>query len=231
MVGRRSLLAVIACAACAMALAQEPPAGDQPATEAVTADAVPVPPPPPAPALVNVILHTTMGDIAVALEIDRAPLTVKNFLHYVDTKRYDGGTFYRAVAIGDEGKYGMLQGGIRANPKKVFAPVPHESPQVTGLSHVDGAISMARFAPGTAKAEFFIVMGNLTSLDGKPDGSDPGYAVFGHVTSGLELAHQILGHATRSDCWQGIRNGGPDAGPAGEDTDCATGGITTRGAT
>jgi peptidyl-prolyl cis-trans isomerase A (cyclophilin A) len=144
---------------------------------AVAQEPVPEPPaPPPVYALVNVVLHTSMGDITVALEKDRAPLTVKNFLHYVDTKRYDGATFYRAVDVGDEGKYGMLQGGIRADPKKVFAPIPHESPLVTGLSHVDGAISMARFAPGTAKAEFFIVMGNLTSLDGKPDGRDPGAA-------------------------------------------------------
>jgi peptidyl-prolyl cis-trans isomerase A (cyclophilin A) len=176
----RALL-VICCLLSGVALAQETPAPE-------------TPPSPPAPtyALVNVVIHTSMGDITVALEQDRAPLTVKNFLHYVDTKRYDGGTFYRAVDVGDEGKYGMLQGGIRADPKKVFAPIAHESPQVTGLSHVDGAISMARFAPGTAKAEFFIVMGNLTSLDGKADGSDPGYAVFGHVISGLELAHQIM---------------------------------------
>jgi peptidyl-prolyl cis-trans isomerase A (cyclophilin A) len=177
----RSLL-VIYCLLSGIAIAQESPAEPQPA-----------PPPAPVYALVNVIIHTSMGDIAVALEKDRAPLTVKNFLHYVDTKRYDGATFYRAVDVGDEHKYGMLQGGVRADPKKVFAPIQHESPQVTGLSHVDGAISMARFAPGSAKAEFFIVMGNLTSLDGKPDGSDPGYAVFGHVTSGLELAHQIMG--------------------------------------
>jgi peptidyl-prolyl cis-trans isomerase A (cyclophilin A) len=188
---RRALLVFCALAS-GLALAQEPaPAPDPPPAQ--PAEAQPAPPPPPAPALVNVILHTDLGDIAVALEKDRAPLTVKNFLHYVDTKRYDGATFYRAVAIGDEGKYGMLQGGVRADPKKVYAPIPHESPLVTGLSHVDGAISMARFDPGTAKAEFFIVMGNLTSLDGKPDGSDPGYAVFGHVTSGLDVAHQIMG--------------------------------------
>jgi peptidyl-prolyl cis-trans isomerase A (cyclophilin A) len=188
---RRSMIAFMACAASAMTFAQEPPAAEQPAPAPV-AEATPVPPP-PAPALVNVIIHTTMGDIAVALEEDRAPLTTKNFLHYVDTRRYDGATFYRAVDVGDDHKYGMLQGGIRADPKKVFAPIPHESPQTTGLSHVDGAISMARFAPGSAKAEFFIVMGNLLSLDGKPGTDDPGYAVFGHVTSGLELAHQIMG--------------------------------------
>jgi peptidyl-prolyl cis-trans isomerase A (cyclophilin A) len=168
--------------------AQSPAPAEQPPL----AEPAPAPPPPPAPALVNVILHTAMGDIAVALEKDRAPITTKNFLHYVDTKRYDGGNFYRAVAIGEEGKYGMLQGGVRGDPKKVFAPIAHESPAATGLSHVDGAISMARFDPGTAKAEFFIVMGDLTGLDGKPDGSDQGYAVFGRVTSGMDVVRQIM---------------------------------------
>ena len=189
---RRCVIGFIACAASAVTFAQETPAAEQPAPASV-AEAAPAPPPPPVPALTNVIIHTTLGDIALALEADRAPLTTKNFLHYVDTKRYDGATFYRAVDVGDDHKYGMLQGGIRADPKKVFAPIPHESPAATGLSHVDGAISMARFAPGSAKAEFFIVMGNLLSLDGKPGTDDPGYAVFGHVTSGLELAHQIMG--------------------------------------
>jgi peptidyl-prolyl cis-trans isomerase A (cyclophilin A) len=174
-----------------LVLAQE---SAQPAPPEQSQPAEPQPAPPaPVPTLVNVVIHTAMGDIAVALEKDRAPITVKNFLHYVDTKRFDGVNFYRAVAIGDEGKYGMLQGGPRADPKKVFAPIAHEAPAVTGLSHVDGAISMARLAPGTAKGEFFIVMGNLTALDGKPDGSDPGYAVFGHVTSGMDVVHQIMG--------------------------------------
>jgi peptidyl-prolyl cis-trans isomerase A (cyclophilin A) len=173
-----------------LALAQEAPQSPSPPPEQpLPAEA---PPPPPVPALVNVVIHTGMGDVTVALEEGRAPITVKNFLHYVDTKRYDGGTFYRAVAIGEEGKYGMLQGGVRSDPKKVFAPIPHEAPAATGLSHLDGAISMARHEPGTAKAEFFIVMGDLTGLDGKPDGSDQGYAVFGRVTSGMDVVRQIM---------------------------------------
>ena len=77
--------------------AQSPPQPEQ------SSPAAPQPaPPPPVPALVNVILHTTMGDIAVALEKDRAPITTKNLLHYVDTRRYDGATFYRAVDVGDD---------------------------------------------------------------------------------------------------------------------------------
>jgi peptidyl-prolyl cis-trans isomerase A (cyclophilin A) len=146
----------------------------------------------PLPALVNVLVHTTLGDIRLALEKDRAPLTTKNFLRYVDNKRYDGSDFYRAVKLDDEGKYGLVQGGLKGNPKRVFKPIPHESPRVTGLSHVSGAISMARTDPGTASSDFFIVVGNLVSLDGQPTGDDPGYAVFGHVVEGMDVVRQIM---------------------------------------
>ncbi|MFM2288647.1 MAG: hypothetical protein RL684_1790 [Pseudomonadota bacterium] len=64
---------------------------------------------------------------------------------------------------------------------------------------------MARTAPGTATSEFFIVLGELTSLDGK-DG-DPGYAVFGHVQSGMELVHQMLGLPRSADAGDGSMRG------------------------
>ena len=58
-----------------------------------------------------------MGDIRIALEKERAPITVSNFLRYVDNKRFDGVNFYRAVVIGNDGKYGLIQGGPRGDPK------------------------------------------------------------------------------------------------------------------
>jgi peptidyl-prolyl cis-trans isomerase A (cyclophilin A) len=188
-----------------MALAQAPPPDQpppaQPAPEAVTAlepaaeASAPAPeasaPAPPAFALVNILLHTALGDIEVQLEKDRAPVSVNNFLRYVDNRRFDGINFYRAVALSEDGKYGLIQGGLRSDPKKVFRPIAHESPAVTGLSHVDGAISMARLAPGTAAAEFFIVVGDLKAYDGK-SADDPGYAVFGRVVSGMDVVRQIL---------------------------------------
>ena len=171
----------------AVAAQEAAPAAPTPADAPVEA-----PPPAPVPALVNVLVHTTLGDIQLALEKDRAPLTTKNFLRYVDTRRYDGSDFYRAVKLDDEGKYGLVQGGLKGNPKRVFKPIPHESPRVTGLSHVSGAISMARTDPGTATSDFFIVVGNLISLDGQPTGDDPGYAVFGHVVEGMDVVRQIM---------------------------------------
>jgi peptidyl-prolyl cis-trans isomerase A (cyclophilin A) len=142
-------------------------------------------------ALVNVVVHTALGDIQLALDEAHAPVTVANFLHYVDTRRFDNITFYRVVRVGDEGKYGLVQGGLQGNPKLAFKPIAHESPAATGLSHLDGAISMARTEPGTARADFFFIVGDLVSLDGKPP-EDAGYAVFGRVTAGMDLVRQML---------------------------------------
>ena len=146
---------------------------------------------PAPPATVAVVLHTTLGDIHVALEIERAPITAGNFLRYVDDRRFDGITFYRALKASEDGKYGLVQGGL-SDPKRVFKPIAHESPATTGVSHVDGAISMGRNEPGTAVADFFIVVGDLTTMDGTPDGKDPGYAAFGRVTQGMDVVHAIL---------------------------------------
>jgi peptidyl-prolyl cis-trans isomerase A (cyclophilin A) len=71
-------------------------------------------------------------------------------------------------------------------------PIAHEPTTVTGLSHVDGAISMARAEPGTANADFFIVVGDTVSYDAQP-GGEPGYAVFGHVIGGMDVVHTIMG--------------------------------------
>lgn len=168
------------------------PAWSQQAGEApAPAQAAPAAAPAPA-ATTTVILHTALGDIHIALETQRAPVTAANFLKYVDEKRFDGIDIYRAYKLTDDGKYGIVQGGLQGDRRRVLKPIAHESPQVTGLSHVDGAISMARQAPGTADADFFIVIGDLVSMDGKPDGSDPGYAVFGHVTQGMDVARAMI---------------------------------------
>ena len=147
---------------------------------------------PAAPAVVNVVMHTTLGDVVVAVDPEHAPITARNFLRYVDEKRFDGITFYRAVKVTEDGRYGLVQGGAQGDPKRVLPPIAHESPQTTGLHNVEGAISMAREAPGSANADFFIIIGDLSSLDGSADGSDPGYAVFGKVSSGMELVKSML---------------------------------------
>jgi peptidyl-prolyl cis-trans isomerase A (cyclophilin A) len=155
-------------------------------------EAAPAQPPQPVAASITVLLTTTLGDIHVALEQQRAPITVANFLRYVDARRFDNSSIYRAVKIDAEGNYGLVQGGLKGDTRKMFKPIAHESPAVTGLSHLNGTISMARTDPGTATADFFFVVGDLLALDGKADGSDLGYAAFGHVTEGMEILKQIL---------------------------------------
>ena len=164
------------------ALAQQPePAAPAPESTPATT-----------PATTTVVLTTALGEIHIAVETERAPVTAANFLRYVDNKRFDGMTFYRAHKVSEDGRYAIVQGGLQGNSKKVFKPIAHESPRDTGLSHVDGAISMARENPGTATADFFIVVGDLVSMDGTPDGANPGYAVFGKVVSGMDVVRAML---------------------------------------
>lgn len=181
---------------------------EQPPSEPTPPDAAPA-----VPATVNVVLTTTLGDIDLALETGRAPITAGNFLRYVNQKRLDGSDFYRAMRIGDDGEHGLIQGGLRGNPKRVLKPIAHEPTSVTGLSHVSGAISMARADPGTATADFFIVVGDLVSLDAQPDGGDPGYAVFGHVVGGMDVVRAILAQPRSATAGQGVMQGQMLAAP------------------
>lgn len=143
-------------------------------------------------AATTVILQTSVGDIHIALDHARAPQTAKNFLAYVDSGLFSSMTFYRAMTTRRDGSEGMIQGGMRNNLRGALPPVPHEPTFSTGLSHVDGAVSMAYTSlPGSARTEFFIVIGEIPSYDGVPGGA-PGYAVFGKVTRGMNVARKIL---------------------------------------
>jgi peptidyl-prolyl cis-trans isomerase A (cyclophilin A) len=140
----------------------------------------------------TVILQTTSGDIHIALDHARAPKTSQNFLAYVDNGLFRHMTFYRAMASNRAATEGMIQGGMGNNLRGTLPPVPHEPTYETGLSHVDGAVSMAYTSlPGSARTEFFIVVGEIPSYDGVPGGK-PGYAVFGKVTQGMDVVKKIL---------------------------------------
>ena len=144
--------------------------------------------------LVPVAIDTSLGRIVVALDRGHAPITTANFLHYVDTHRFDGENFYRAMhqpdANGADG--GLIQGGITSDARKLFPPIAHESTAQTGLHNVAGAISMANAGPGTAKADFFILLSDMPSLDANGPGGDAnGFAAFGHVTEGMDVVKKI----------------------------------------
>jgi len=144
------------------------------------------------PQTTTVILQTTSGDIHIALDHARAPKTSQNFLAYVDDGLFRHMTFYRAMASNRAATEGMIQGGMGNNLRGTLPPVPHEPTYETGLSHVDGAVSMAYTSlPGSARTEFFIVVGEIPSYDGVPGGK-PGYAVFGKVTQGMDVVKKIL---------------------------------------
>jgi peptidyl-prolyl cis-trans isomerase A (cyclophilin A) len=170
--------------------------------------------PAPVPATVRVQITTAAGPIVVAVEVERAKGTAANFLRYVDQKRLDGGTFYRAMKITPDGTYGLIQGGVQ-DGKKLLPPIAHEPTTKTGLSHVDGAISMARAAPGSAQAQFFITIGALTSLDADPKaaGDNLGFAVFGRVVEGMETVKKILDAPVSPTAGDGAMKGQMIAAP------------------
>ena len=149
--------------------------------------------------VVRVRLETEFGNITLAIETRRAPLTAANFLKYVEAGLYDGGRFHRATrpdnyspAPPNRPMMEIIQGGI--NPKqKPFAPIPLERTSVTGLKHVVGTVSMARGAPDTASGDFFILLDDQPSLDfgGMRFDDGPGAAAFGRVIEGLDVVRKI----------------------------------------
>jgi len=153
-------------------------------------------------------VRVVTGEGAITVELDRkaAPLTTANFLRYVDQKRFDGTSFYRATTVAPG--IGLVQGGVRGDAKRVLPPVAHEPTTVTGLAHVEGTISMARTTPGSARGDFFITTGPLSSLDAHPQaaGDNAGFAAFGHVTDGMDVVRAILA-APVGDTGDGVMRG------------------------
>ncbi len=147
---------------------------------------------------VRVLIQTDRGDIEVELESAKAPVTVANFLRYVDAKRYDGGQFHRTVTPRNQPnnkvKIEVIQAGIRADKSQgEFSAIKLERTRDTGLKHKNGTISMARDGPDTATSDFFICVGDQPELDfgGKRNPDGQGFAAFGRVIKGLEVVKKI----------------------------------------
>jgi len=130
---------------------------------------------------------TSMGDVVVQLDADKAPKTVANFVQYVKDGHYDGLTFHRVIPTF------MVQGGgfdADMKQKPTRAPIALESRN--GLSNARGTVAMARtMVPDSASSQFFINVVDNQRLDAanSPDGN--GYAVFGKVVSGMEVVDKI----------------------------------------
>lgn len=141
-----------------------------------------------------VVIHTKLGDIEIALRPDKAPVTVANFLKYVDRGHYNGTIFHRVI------KGFMIQGGgldAEMNVKPTDEPIKNEAKN--GLQNRIGWVAMARTeAIDSATSQFFINTANNAQLNHAGPGSAFGYAVFGQVVSGWYVVERIEQLATGS---------------------------------
>jgi peptidyl-prolyl cis-trans isomerase A (cyclophilin A) len=150
----------------------------------------------PIPGMVRVRIETSVGNIVLALDAKRAPKTTANFLAYVDDGRLDGTGFYRASRRTGNPKFGFVQGGIASDARRVLPSPPLEPTNQTGIKHTDGAISMAHGANiDGATGNFSIMIGDNPSLDARGTTRN-GYAAFGRVIAGMDVARKILASPT-----------------------------------
>lgn len=143
-------------------------------------------------------METGAGSISIELYKKQAPLTVNNFLKYVDEGRYDSAHFYRVVTPDNQPgraiKIEVVQGGLQLVENIDTIPgIEHENTGMTGIHHLNGTISMARDTVGSASTEFFICIGDQPELDfgGKRNPDGYGFAAFGKVISGMEIIRCI----------------------------------------
>ena len=151
-------------------------------------------------AAVRTRVVTEAGTFVVEVDPAVAPVTVANYLAYVDRELLDGGAVYRVVTLVNQApetrhrievvQWGMNRADDKAPP---LPPIAHETTRETGLRHVDGTVSMARAAPGSATSEFFICIGDQPALDfgggRNPDGL--GFAAFGRVVEGMDVVRAL----------------------------------------
>lgn len=135
---------------------------------------------------VRVLMETSMGDITLELDADKAPKSTANFVQYVEDKHFDGLVFHRVI------KGFMIQGGgydASYAQRKTRAPIENEAKN--GLKNARGTIAMARTSdPHSASSQFFINHSDNTFLD-YPGQDGWGYAVFGKVVNGMDVVDKI----------------------------------------
>jgi peptidyl-prolyl cis-trans isomerase A (cyclophilin A) len=160
----------------------------------------------------HVVLTTDQGEIVLELDGKHAPITTLNFLRYAVSKRFDGILFYRAMHLPwGTPPSGLIQAGTQGDPRRLLPPIAHEPTTVTGVHHKAGAISMARYAPGTATGDFSILVSDIDGLDANPkaDSEDDrqGYAAFGHVVKGMDVVRRIFDASLDPDKGEGVMKG------------------------
>ena len=148
--------------------------------------------------IIPISMETELGPIQLELYPDRAPITVSNFLRYVDENRYEDFHFYRVVHMENQPdndvKIEVIQGGLGFDKHPMELPtIVHETTNKTGIRHLNGTLSMARMEPGTASSEIFICINDQPELDysGKRNPDGQGFAAFGKVISGMDVIRKI----------------------------------------
>ena len=148
--------------------------------------------------MIPIVIETAFGVIEADLDSAHAPVSVANFLRYVDAHAYDGGRFHRTVRLDNQpGKSALIeviQAGVKPElSPSDYTPIPLERTNKTGLRHHDGTISMARDGASTATSDFFVCIGEQSALDfggqRNPDGQ--GFAAFGRVVRGMDIVRRI----------------------------------------
>jgi peptidyl-prolyl cis-trans isomerase A (cyclophilin A) len=171
---------IIATALFAVAAASAPSAAASPSPAAPTASG-PI-----------VVLETTVGNIRIALDEQKAPITVKNFLTYARAGHYDGTIFHRVIP-----RFMIQAGGMDPAMKEKATRPPIKNEARNKLRNERGTVAMARTQdPNSATAQFFINLKNNASLDYGVGG--PGYAVFGTVVEGMDVVDRIAAVRTTS---------------------------------
>ena len=168
--------------------------------------------PAPLPDIVRVVMSTELGMITLDLDAKRAPVTVRNFVRYVEQRKFDGIVFYRVMRLAwGQQPNGLIQAGTRGDPRRELPPIAHEPSSQTGVLHKAGAISMARWAPGTAKGDFSILLSDMPGLDADPASANPelraGFAAFGTVSGGMDVVRKIYDVPLSPTLGEGVMKG------------------------
>lgn len=204
--GRLACFAALILTGCAESSPSDAPAPSNNFAPAPSVARDKLPKAEPLPDTVRVRLETGAGPILLELDAKRAPITTANFVRYVDERRLDGTSFYRAAPTKGAPGRGFIQGGIRRNYRLMLPPITHEPTSKTGLRHEAGTISMARSEEGAgAMGEFFILTSAMPSMDAK--GGKPGYAAFGRVVEGMDTVRAILSSPATANAGRGAMRG------------------------
>jgi peptidyl-prolyl cis-trans isomerase A (cyclophilin A) len=154
----------------------------------------------------RVRIETELGDIELEMFERQAPASAGYFLADVRAGQYDGSSFFRIVTLSNQSaekhrRIAVIQGGLRHEREDLAPVIAHETTAMTGLRHLKGTVSLARFAPGAVYHSFFICLRDEPVLDfggaRHPDGQ--GFAAFGRVAAGFDVVQRIFARAEKAE--------------------------------